>query len=69
MGCFNLQYIELTSIILALRPCRALRPRTHAQPWVIGRRTQNYEIWYLKWRIALEKSIFDEIYQNLTYMY
>ena len=29
---------------------------------------QNHEIYYLKWRIALEKSILDGLYQNLAYM-
>ena len=43
-------------------------PRTHMWTWVIGTHIQNYEIWYLKWIIVLQKSILNGFYQNLAHM-
>ena len=37
-------------------------------PGVMGRPIQNHEICYLKWRIALVKSILNGFYQNLAHM-
>ena len=46
-------------------PCKAWT-EAHAHH---GTQMQNHEIHCLEWRIALEKSNPDGIYQNLAYMY
>ena len=43
-------------------------PRAHAWACVIRTAIQNHEIWYLKWRAALEKSSMDKFYHNLVHM-